>query len=82
MKPRPVIVEWHDHAHWSPGQWVDLDILDEGEAETCGVISVGWLVQQTDDAVVICQSITEAGDGTGMFVIARATIRRMEPLKP
>jgi hypothetical protein len=82
VKPRPVLVEWADHAHWSPGTWVDLDILDDGEAETCGVISVGWLLQVTDDAVVICQSITEADDGTGLFVIARATIKRLEFLRP
>jgi hypothetical protein len=78
MKPRPVLIEWRDSTHWEPGRWVDLDELD---GSACDVITVGWLVDRTKTDHVICSSITEAGDGTGVFVIPNACIVRCEPLK-
>lgn len=82
MTPRAHLIEFADHCHWGPGTWIDMGVLADGEATPCGVLAVAWVVQMTDDAVTVCQSITEAGDMTGVFVIARSCIRRLEPLQP
>jgi hypothetical protein len=82
VKPRPVMIEWVDSCHWSPGQWVDGDIFDDGEATACMVVSVGWLMQKTDDAITLCQSITEADDLSGLFVIPRACVLSITTLTP
>ncbi len=82
MKPHAYLIEFDDHCHWGPGTWVDMDVLADGEATPCGVLTVGWVVQETDAAVVVCQSITEANDMTGAFVVARSCIRRMDRLVP
>ena len=81
MSRRPVLVEWMDSCHWSPGTWVDLDPLEHDEASACDVVTVAFLVQETDDALVLAQSITEANDGTGMFVIPKSCVRSVRELR-
>jgi hypothetical protein len=78
----PVLIEWRDSCHWSPDSWVDLDPLEHDEASSCDVLTVAFLVQLTDDSLVLGQSITEANDGTGMFVIPRSCVTSMRSLRP
>jgi hypothetical protein len=77
-----VLIEWGDACDWSPGEWVDLDVLDDGEATACDVVSVGWLVQESEQALVLAMSITEAGDGRGLFVVPTSTVKRVVRLVP
>jgi hypothetical protein len=78
----PVLVEWRDSCHWSPGTWVDLSPLEDDEAAACDVITVAFLVQKTETDLVLAQSITEANDGTGMFVIPRSCVTSLRYLRP
>ena len=82
MKPRPVLIEWTDSCDWHVATWMDLDILDEGVATGCDVVSVGWLVQKSKQSVVLAMSITEADDGRGLFVIPTSCVKRIVRLSP
>jgi hypothetical protein len=61
---------------------MDLDVLDEGVATGCDVVSVGWLVQKSKQSVVLAMSITEADDGRGLFVIPTSCVKRIVRLSP
>lgn len=80
MKPRPVAITWADHYHVSPGKWVDLDEVDVTDLTPCAVMSVGILIGQTSDTYVIAQSVTEANDATGVFVILRSCVKKVKKL--
>lgn len=80
MKPRPVLIEWSDSTHISPGTWVDLDVA--GEPGPCDVITVGWLIAKDRRSVTIASSITEADDMRGAFVIPTSCVKRMVRLSP
>ena len=82
MTPYPVLVEWTDACDWSPGEWVDLEPLESGDATGCDVISVGWLVQESEFALVLALSISEAMDGRGLFVVPRSCVTKMARLRP
>ena len=79
MTPRPVVVEWHDSAHISPGDWVDRAHL--GDVTPCAVVTAGWLVARSEAVIVIAQSLSEAGDATGVFVIPRCNVVAIRKLK-
>ena len=79
MTPRPVVVEWLDSTHLSPGGWIDRDIAAEQGA--CSIVSVGWLIGEDDDAITLAQSITDADDVTGAFVIPVACVVQMLTLR-
>ena len=78
MKLRPVQVVWFDHCHLAPGQWVNHGDVDP-ELET--VTSTGYLVAKDKRTVTLCQSFTAGGDMTGVFVIARALVKRIDKLR-
>ena len=77
MKPRPVLIEWSDSCHWSSTSWVDLDGL---ETSPCDVVTVGWLIAKDATCLTVAHSITEAQDATGVFVIPRACVKRLDRL--
>ena len=79
MKPRPVLVEWDDSTHISPGGWVDRE--NACGIGACSIMTVGWLIDKDKHTITIAQSITEADDATGVFVIPRAVIRQLRRLK-
>jgi len=78
--PYAALIEFTDHCHIAPGTWTPIDELEE--VGSCGVLTVGWVIADTADTIVICSSITEAGDATGVFVIARPCVRRLERMPP
>lgn len=79
MTPRPVVVEWIDSAHISPGDWVDAG--DARSVTPCGVVTAGWLIARTKHRVVLAQSIGEGGDLTGVFVIPACNVRAIRKLR-
>ena len=79
MSPHPVLVEWLDSTHLAPGGWIDRDVA--AEQGPCSIISVGWLIGDDGDAITLAQSITEADDVTGAFVIPTACIVRLRKLR-
>jgi hypothetical protein len=78
MKPRPVLIEWDDSTHITPGGWIDREVATT--VGSCSIVTVGWLIADDDDTVTICQSITEADDCTGTFAIPKAVVRKMKKL--
>lgn len=79
MKPRPVLIEWNDSAHLAAGTWLDREAA--ADIESCSVVSVAWLIGKDRDNVVIAQSITEADDVTGTFVIPRSCVCKLKRLR-
>ena len=80
MKPRPVLVEWVDSCHLAPGAWFDRqEAVDFGG---CDVVTVAWLIGKDAESYTLAQSITEADDCTGLFVVPRAVVKRMVRLDP
>jgi len=74
---RLVRIVWHDAWHVSAGEWFDPDVLDP---VPCECITVGLLIRESPDAVLIAHTVQEDGDCTGGFVIPRANIVSMETL--
>ena len=81
MKPFPVFIEWGDAADVGES-WVNLDDIEDDHVAPCGVVSVGWLVRETESAVLLAMSIEENGLGRAPFLVPRATIKRLVRLKP
>lgn len=80
MKPRPVLLEWVDSCHLAPGAWFDREAATDVGA--CSVVTVAWLIGKDPETYTLAQSITEADDCTGLFVIPRSVVTRMERLSP
>jgi hypothetical protein len=81
MTPYPVLIEWGDACDVGEG-WIALDDFEVSDVAPCGVVSVGWLVQESDTAVLLALSIAEFGDGRQVFTIPKATIKTMVRLVP
>lgn len=80
MKPRPVLVEWADAAHWGSREWADRgDVADA--TSPCDVLTVGWLIARDDRCITVVQSLTEADDVSAPFVIPIGCIRFVRRLK-
>lgn len=56
------------------------DGLDDDDASPCEVVTVGWLVSESESAVVLTLSISSENDARGAFCIPRACITRMASL--
>lgn len=79
MKPVPVLVEWDDSAHLVPGSWMGR--AEASKTGVCGILTVGWLIGEDEKCITIAQSISEADDVTGAFVIPRTVVRRVKRLR-
>lgn len=68
-----VLVEWIDP--WSHSGWVDEEDLDAGLNRDLTCSSIGWIVREDFDRVVIASSRIHTDDGWGdLFVIPRSAI--------
>lgn len=76
--PCAVVVSWVDHFDLGAGTWVRL--ADVGDEVPMPVISCAWLIRCTDDVLTLCQSVTEGGDGRGVFVVVRAAVQNWRAL--
>lgn len=81
MTPYPVFIEWGDAADVGEG-WVNLDDFGDDDVGPCEVVSVGWLVRETESAVLLALSIEAGGTGRQTFIVPKATIKRMVRLRP
>ena len=78
---RPLLmITWHDHYHFAPGTWVDLDGMED--LTPCDVETVGWLIDETPMIYALAQSITEAVDASGVFVIIKSCVTSVRELEP
>ncbi len=81
MKPYPVFIEWNDAADVGEG-WVCLDDFEDEHVAPCEVVSVGWLVRESESAVLLAMSITAFGDGRATFTVPTSAIKTMVRLRP
>lgn len=82
-RARPVLIEWSDSCHVEPGAWVERDVANA--ASPCGVVTVGWLLEDEGDAYVVASNVTEQGHTSGVFVIPKAcalSVARLSPVGP
>ena len=76
MKPDLLVVTWHDIS--SRADWQGLEEVQALRPEKC--ITVGWLVQQDDDQIIVADSVTESGEFGGTTVIPRAVIQKTKKI--
>lgn len=72
MKRRPVYVAWDDHV-LHPGTFdpAQVSALKLSVCET-----VGWLVDEDDEALCIAQTIGDGTEATDVLVVSKAMLRR------
>jgi len=75
-----VVVRWLDHVscHYDPGNWVDISNYDK--VELGQMESVGWVVRETDDLIVIASTVSESTVGNDL-VIAKRLIDDIQEIK-
>ena len=73
-----VEIVWSDAAHIQPGDWVTE--LPATTAVT--VTSIGVLLRETSDHVLLAQSLDDSGNATGVFSIPTANIVGRRNLRP
>ena len=81
MKPRPVLVEWGDACSIGDG-WLDPDDFEVDDVSPCGVVSVGWCLQESESAVLLALSVAENGLTRETFLVPRSAIKTMVRLVP
>jgi hypothetical protein len=76
-----VIVEWQDSRQPDRG-WQWLDERDDPKAVKC--LTVGWLLRETEDAILVAQNLGDVTDGRTQFSggteIARRQIVQLKEL--
>lgn len=77
---RIVEVDWLDHCEDGP-TWVPYD--DAMDAKLARCHTVGYLVHEDDERIVVCSSWVDDDDETVSrpFVIARACVTRFEVIR-
>jgi hypothetical protein len=81
VTPHPVFIEWGDACSIGDG-WLNPDDFEDDDVAPCGVVSVGWLVRESESAVVLALSIAENGLERETFLVPKATIKTMVRLVP
>jgi hypothetical protein len=82
VTPPLVLVEWDDHCENDGNVWWALD--DAAAAGVARCRSVGWLLHQDADRVVLSTSLVFDGDDIEMvarpFVLVAAAVRKVTPM--
>ena len=83
-QPPLVLIEWLDSGHPVPG-WTWIGSVGHRHAHRC--ISVGFLVQDDDDAKVVVANLGSSGaeqwdQVSGLIVILAKAVTKMERLTP
>lgn len=81
--PRLILVEWLDSRQPVPG-WSRLDELES--AEPCFCVSVGFLVRETKNELVLAPNVADLDDeeliqGSGIITIPRCSVRKVADLE-
>jgi hypothetical protein len=71
-----VYIRWADSAGMSESHWRSLDQIPE--IEICH--TVGFLIKETEDSVVVLSTISEAGFYTGDIAIYKGCILEREEI--
>ena len=48
-------IKWLDHTAWDKAEWNDIEALEE--LEPVSVYSVGWVIKETEDYIIIVSTI-------------------------
>ncbi len=75
--PDLFIVTWSDIS--SRADWVDEEEVDKAAPEVC--LTVGWIIRDSPDQIVIADSVTESGDWGGITVIPKSVIKKKKILR-
>jgi hypothetical protein len=81
---RPVIVEWDDSVQPVPTWRFLPDVI--GTSSPCRCRTVGWLLERTDEVLVIAQNVglddsEEPTQVSGVITIPASAVRRLRRLK-
>lgn len=83
VTPRLVLVEWVDSQ--GGGGWKDLrDALRDADENTLACESVGWLLKETEDWVLLAGTVTTSSDRQvcDPMQIPRCAVARIRSLVP
>ena len=72
VKPDLVVVTWIDIA--SRADWMDQEEAEGCLPEVC--VTVGWIVHEEKDRVILADSATASGDWGGTTVIPKSVIKK------
>ena len=76
MKPDLVVVTWTDIA--SRADWMDQEEAEKCLPETC--LTVGWIVAENEENIVLADSATASGDWGGTTVIPKSVIKKKKKI--
>lgn len=76
VKPDLVVVTWTDIA--SRADWMDQEEAEKCLPETC--LTVGWIVAENEDTIVLADSATASGEWGGTTVIPKAVIQKKKKI--
>lgn len=76
MENKIIYVRWHDSTSWD--HWRNLPL---GDTELCIVETVGHLIEEHKDRVVIGHSISDAGHCDGVIAIPKSAILERKSIK-
>lgn len=78
-KPQPVFVEWRDSCSFGRQCWRSLEDTQE-ELKPSKIQSVGFLIADEKDRIVLTGHISDGDDESGGFVIPRGCITKLTKL--
>ena len=74
----PLVEVWWDDATEMPSGWIEAK--EEIEIKSCIVLSVGFLVKETEDYIIIATDTNNAGHN-GRSQIPKGMVKSMKVLK-
>jgi hypothetical protein len=72
-------IEWYDHCSLEGGGWRDMNDWDQ--LGPLRIVSLGFVVRETDEIVVIVPHYTDDDKGCGDMCILKANIISRRPLE-
>jgi hypothetical protein len=78
IQPKLNIIKWVDHSSFSENTWRDIAVYADGD--TFVVFTVGWVVYEDKDVVVLLSTAArESSKGFGdMKILKKAIVNRWE----
>jgi hypothetical protein len=73
-----VLIEWSDSYGYG-GEW---QAIKRAKVDRASIHSVGWVLDDTDEGILLVQSVDEEGAYLNSLVIPRGTITRRTELRP
>ena len=65
-------IQWRDAHDVGAGTWVDPTAQS---FTSMAITSIGWIVHEDNDVVVLASTLAEGGEVRGAFVIPKSAIR-------